>query len=402
MYYLIIQVALLLLQPARAWVLVGRDGTITFLGRIEIDASVSGSGITFRHKGVGLWDIVAADDINSFEVLLKDTSKGSWGFTSTNNPTPVMALLRTSRGMVLAGSLSVKGQAHFDEKATVYQGLDIKAGEFEIQDALHVKRPDSGLDTTTTYMDIKSAEVYLSTLSIGKFVYIHGDFVPPEDVGPSLSVNGATQLLGKATFEKTVDIKKRMSVEDYIVAASSLSVRSFANFGSLVGIADRLNVFGYPSEPDRNGGVSVNDVTRLGGPLSVASFPVTIMGTVSVFNKVDVGSTLSVYNMMGLGSTVSLRSYARMGSSISVYGASRFGSSLSVFDFAQMASSISLRAYLRVGSTMSTCGLIRCGSAGSVLDFVNMGSAMSAREPLSILDFVNMGSSMSIRSYSRL
>jgi hypothetical protein len=122
----------------------------------------------------------------------------------------------------------------------------------------------------------------------------------------------------------------------------------------------------------------VLDFFQLGSTLSMRSYA-RFGSEVSLFGISKFGSSISVFDFFHLGSALSMRSLARMGSSFSLFGVSRLGSSVSVLDFSSLGSSLSLRNYARMGESMSVFGFVHLGSSLSVLDFVHLGSTLSVR-----------------------
>ena len=86
----------LVVRPLIGWVLVAKDGTITFLGNVEIDTSLTSAGLKFRFNGAQLWSVVTSNaDTFTYE-------RGELNFIAPDSgeTRPVMSLLRTSRGRV--------------------------------------------------------------------------------------------------------------------------------------------------------------------------------------------------------------------------------------------------------------------------------------------------------------
>jgi hypothetical protein len=199
----------------------------------------------------------------------------------------------------------------------------------------------------------------------------------------SLSAGGTSQF-GSLLFDS-------MSESGQAILASSLSVRSFAQFGVSVSSSASVAVSNSVSAFESAclyGGLSVRESSNIGCPFNVFSFGVmreiSVRGTGNInglFSVVDAGQGY-------FGRSLSIRSYARFGSNLCVEDFPNIGylSSLSVIGTSVLGSTLSVRSYSAFGVSLSISSQVLVTTGLDILAS-RLGSSLSGVLALDALTF---------------
>jgi predicted acyltransferase (DUF342 family) len=201
-------------------------------------------------------------------------------------------------------------------------------------------------------------------------------------LGSTLSVKGASDMVGAVKMGSTLSVKNTFDVEGLARLGSTLSVKGASdmvgavNMGSTLSVKDTFDVEG---------------LARLGSTLSVK-------GASDMVGAVKMGSTLSVKD------TFNVEGLARLGSTLSVNGASvmvgavKMGSTLSVKD------TFDVGGLARLGNNLSVKANVYVGGILSVNDTVYLNSTLEAKETATFNDKIKVnelepesGSNMYVR-----
>ena len=261
-----------------SWVVISREGVISFLGPVSIDTTNKGASLSFSVDGTSIWKLVTALSGENY-------GRGELNFVVYGTDSPALSLQRDGTviapSSISAGSnLAVGGKLRVEDQAD-FAGNSLAIGN-SIKFARLAGESDSSLLLNTTI-------VQMNQLSISRFAFIGGPDSPTMKRLPALSIMGSTALYGPMSVQGIALCGSTGSVSDFLMLGSGLFVEGECILRSELTVLSKATVGSNSSS-----GLSVSGTTHISGSLSLQGVEAVLAGAVQIIGNASVSSKVSV------------------------------------------------------------------------------------------------------------